>query len=236
VNEFEEPAVTVEAVVHRAYCLGAMIARCHLESYWSADDAEQCLKWGRINDRVVTWVEDERLAASLSPTERRLLNTSVGSWSSAELLDMSWRMESLGILGWALAVFEKIPPYDTQFDPVFEPFSPLGEAPGTLCARVRVRPPEQLAQAEEEAEKWHWRATQVRGYFAQPGARPARPVPRRAELIRSALGDDVKLFGKRYEALSAEQFSLANSIARERHYALEWIWNGEPWDEVTTDT
>lgn len=46
----------------------------------------------------------------------------------------------------------------------------------------------------------------------------------------------MSLYGKPYDALTFEEFSRARSIALERHRAINWIWDGKPWDEVTTDT
>lgn len=54
---------------------------------------------------------------------------------------------------------------------------------------------------------------------------------RRQAMIRGALEDDIRLFGKKYEALRFR----ASSRARDRHRAINWLWVGEPLDDVTID-
>ena len=46
-------------------------------------------------------------------------------------------------------------------------------------------------------------------------------------------------FGKAYRDLGPEEYAIATSIARERHFALNWLCGHAPgnrWDETPTDT
>lgn len=148
---------------------------------------------------------------------------------------MGWRTESAALLGWAVGVVASIQAYDkmTPYD-LIQPLADVSirERP------VRLRAPEELDRAQTEAEKWHWRARQVEGYFRDPSvdALTGKAAEKRKQTIRRALGETISLFGKRYEDLTFREWSIARSIASERHHALNWLWDGGPWDDVVTDT
>jgi hypothetical protein len=93
-------------------------------------------------------------------------------------------------------------------------------------------------QAHTAAEHWHWRARQVEAFFPDPSVDDiaGAAADKRKGHIRRLLGGTVLLFGRPYEELTFREFSVARSIALERHYALNWLWDGAPWDEVLTDT
>ena len=53
------------------------------------------------------------------------------------------------------------------------------------------------------------------------------------------IGDDFPAFGKPYRELTNEEFSIATSVATERHRALNWVSGRAPrnsWAETPTDT
>ena len=53
------------------------------------------------------------------------------------------------------------------------------------------------------------------------------------------IGNDFPAFNKAYRDLSAEEYSIANSIARERHRAFNWLCGlapGNRWTETPTET
>ena len=172
------------------------------------------------------------LAESASPSERTLARKPIGSWSPADRMNAGWNMESLCVMAWALRLIDVIPPFDTQFEELglLDSVNSLSKIEA-LKGRVALRSHADLDRFETEAERWHWRARQAEALFAH-----GEPSLRQRGLVGSAVGKDARLFGKPYEQLRFEEFSVARSIAMERHRAIRWIWDGEPWDEVTTDT
>ena len=215
------------------------MARLSLESGRAKADATVRAGFLEHSDDITRWLNASRSDRALSPEERELLRKKVGGWRPVDRRNVGWRAECLGVMGWALGLVDELPPYDTQFGSQLAPFGPSGEPPGSLRRHVALRSPRELAEAEAVADQWHWRAVQVQAWYRGPsetGDSPGEGSAARTIAIRRALGEEAQLFEKPYDQLSFEEFSLARSIAIERHYALNWIWNGEPWDEVTTDT
>jgi hypothetical protein len=71
--------------------------------------------------------------------------------------------------------------------------------------------------------------------------RAAGAAPRAAAggHIPAPIDEDFPAFGRAYRDLSPEQWSLANSIAVERHFALNWLCGharGNRWSATPTDT
>jgi hypothetical protein len=50
--------------------------------------------------------------------------------------------------------------------------------------------------------------------------------------IPAALAEDFPAFGKPYRELSAQEYSIATSIAMERHRALNWICGRAPGNQL----
>ncbi len=159
------------------------------------------------------------------------------------MVDASWRTECVGVLLWAGRRIESLARYDEQFEaePLFA--AAFGSGWGLRAAS-------ELDVALTDAERWHSRARRIEGFYGDDEenvgvvsssadavlrSRTSRP-PAIAAAMRVALGEKIEAFGKPYEGLTFIEFSKARSIARERHYALNWIWDTSEWDDVNTDT
>jgi hypothetical protein len=110
-----------------------------------------------------------------------------------------------------------------------------------------LRPSSELERAREIAELWHWRSRTRR--LQEEGRRPEAELdaivrqvaPRAADdgMIGPAISGDFPAFGKAYRDLTVEEWSSAQSIAMERHFAFNWLCGLAPdneWDETPTDT
>jgi hypothetical protein len=173
--------------------------------------------------------------------ELELLERQPSEWDEQEVVDAVWRGESLGTLAWALTLFESLPGYDRPFDHV-------AVAQTLRLDAARLRPLEEISTARDIARLWHWRARtallQEQGAVELPerwqtfDQLVAATAMRGYEqgLLPAPLRGDFPAFGKVYRQLDAEQRSLALSVAAERHYALNWLLDGDEWDDVVTDT
>ena len=156
------------------------------------------------------------------------------------VVDAVWRGEALGTLLWALALAE-LPDYDTPFD--------YDTLLGIEIRDARLRPAAEITQARDTARLWHWRARTTR---LQADSAVALPEPWQsfdqliaatamhgfeAGLLPAPLRGDFRAFDKVYRQLDTTQYSVAHSIAIERHRALNWLCGrGSAWDDVPTDT
>jgi hypothetical protein len=108
-------------------------------------------------------------------------------------------------------------------------------------------------KAREIAELWHWRSRtsqliqQGRLSYTQKTPQISKTLEEIIKLsvdegfknndIPKPLGNDFPVFGKAYRDLNEQEFSIATSIAMERHFALNWVSGySEDWDETPTDT
>jgi hypothetical protein len=180
--------------------------------------------------------------------ERRIFEVGPADIAERDRINVSWRAESLGCLAWCLGLVTELPPYDTQFDPdALLPLVPDGVADFARNARLRDR--DDLDDARELAELWHWRSRTRR--LQEEGYRPEPGQPELGDVIASAaahassdllfrpISNDFPAFGKAYRDLSGEEWAQAQSIAMERHFAFNWISGFAPsnnWEETPTDT
>jgi hypothetical protein len=173
-----------DAVVDRVLCvsvvamLGAVVAGVEDGTIDEAKAAEYAAESHR-------WLRRENLADALTNLERQLIAKPLADWSERDTIDAGWRSESAGVLLWALAVFDDIPPSDTRFE--------------SLPARVPLLAP-------------------IAGFRADAHLRSH-------EVIRSA------------RDLDAGEFTLANSIAGQRHIAFDWLCGyATDWGETPVGT
>lgn len=193
------------------------------------------------------------LQRALSATEKAFLDTTAATMSLRQQVNASWRAEALAVLAWALGALEALPRYDqgTDLDDLTD-FPPLDRE--AFVATAVLRPAEEIEQARDLAELWHWRSRTRQ--LIQDGP-PLEPHPDRPE-VRSyddivrmtarkaarhgdleAIDEDFGVLGKAYRELSDEEWSGVRSITMERHYTLNWLCGyapGNDWDETPTST
>ena len=156
------------------------------------------------------------------------------------VVDAVWRGEALGTLLWSLHLLE-LPPYDRPFD--------TDEVVNANAAAGELRDPDELELERDSARLWHWRARttelQQSGVIQLPARYSsfdqliAATAMRGHErgLLPAPLRGDFPAFATVYRELGPEQLATAESIAWERHRALEWLrGHGPSWDEVTLET
>jgi hypothetical protein len=156
------------------------------------------------------------------------------------VVDAVWQAEGLGVLLWALDRIG-LPPYDLAFD--------HDRLLAVALDGATLRPAEEIEHARQTARLWHWRARS--GTLHHEGRFPlperwksfdqlvAATAMRGHEqgLLPRPLRGDFPAFGTVYRELTSEQRAEAESIAWERHRALNWLCGlGSSWDEVPTDT
>lgn len=224
---------TPERVAQRALVVIALAWRAALEDGETAG-ADAQLAAGR------SWLEAQGLLTEMEEQEQTLLCAGVGSWSSRDRVDHSWGSEGAAVLGWALGLVE-LPPHDTQVDPqqVADALGLFAPKPRAL-AQPTLRAAQQLEWMGSRLLGLHWR---LRDFSLQPrqmdfakfcadnwfGGMDAAGI---------ALADgDLTVGGKPIHLSDARAVRAVESIAFERHRAINWLAGYEPlWSEVDTST
>jgi hypothetical protein len=124
--------------------------------WWT--DAEK-REFGRDANRTRDehWSSLGNLKKHLSPSELVFSRTTQDTMTEMQLINASWRVESLTSLLWALNVVGEIPPYDTQTSPdLLEPFRTMDA--DVFIKNAALRSMEDINNARDIAESWHWRS------------------------------------------------------------------------------
>lgn len=245
---------SARTVAYRSLCLGALLRRSGLEiSMTRLSELPEEIRVGwrseheGIHQRLREWLQEEKISNYFSSNEQQLIDAELGDWQQMDLINVTWRVESLGMMLWALDVVEA-PYYDTQFDPdtLLEPLDLLNPTIDFIW-QATLREPEIILQARDLAEMWHWRSrtTQLRKRGVTPPDGKSfddiiRTMAEKAYAegnIPEILDGDLPVFNKPYTQLTEDEYTAVTSIAMERHYAMNWICGySENWDSVPTDT
>jgi len=176
----------------------------------------------------------------LTKTLRGALVRLPGAQDDSAVVDAVWQAEGLGTLLWALGRME-LAPYDHAFD--------HDRLLATALDGATLRDAEEIELARRSAQLWHWRArtstlqadngTELPERWKSFDQLIAATAMRAHEqgLLPRPLRGDFPAFGTVYRELTPEQRSEAESIAWERHRALNWLCGqGRRWEDVPTDT
>jgi hypothetical protein len=234
---------TAEATTWRALALVSLLFRDNLERELG-DEARPRGVIEKLNTLLLEWMDRESVRAHLSRRERALVETPLGGWDERAIGDVSWRIEGVGSLLWAVGMVDEIPAYDRLFelDGVMPSLNVFQES-GPLIARVRLRPPDELDAHRDVAEVWHWRARTAelqRRSGLQPAPQNLQAALQRAVAagaFAAAADGDFPAFGKPYRDLTADELTTCGAISRERHHALDWLCGrSADWDDPTSAT
>jgi uncharacterized protein DUF4272 len=230
--ERDEPPTALR-VAWRALVLGAVAARAFLED--EPEEGREELRRGLLRR-----LEGLGLVPELERGERRVLETPAGELPRRQAVNASWRSEGMAVLAWALGVFE-LPAHDVSVDAgelIREKLGLLSEQPPPVLTAPRLRAPEELKRMERRLLAIHWR---LREFSLRPRAMDFREFSRTAwmgpfELEGIPLaGNDLAIGGKPIAEADPERVHKSQSIALERHQAINWLM-GQHWVYSLVDT
>lgn len=235
----------------RAYCLSALLVRNEYEMSMQNIESDPIFstKDTEILQSLNKWCTSEEIESSFSTSEHKLYKKKVGTWSRQEIINISWRNQSLGVLLWALSLYDEMVAYDDGFRLNENLFNRLGVLipMKEFSKRIKLRSIEEIRFQRDVAEHWHWRC---RTHEIIKSGRTSPENTSWNEIItRSAdtgysdktnpkpINGDFPVNGIAFKDLSEGNFAVIRSSIMERHYALNWLCGySKNWDEVSTDT
>ncbi len=149
---------TAREAADRAMVLYAFVRRGTIEHVLDDADADpgRLAQAERARAETDRWLAANDLEDALTETEARLLGAESGLWPPAAIVDAVWSREALGALLWALGHFERIPPYDTEFDQQDLDAAIVDSGSVDRFRAVsRLRDDDELLRALGEADAWH---------------------------------------------------------------------------------
>ena len=235
------------AVTRRMLCLAFVAARGATASDLR-DDPSVREEAEAFDAELRAWLSEQNLTADLERSERVFFEKPLDGLDEQDVINASWRTESVGVLLWALSVLDDLPPYDDEFDGIPD-IAPVLLPVDEVLGEVELRDPGEIERARDIAELWHWRSRTTQLIAEQAAGERrieqdldaiVRESARRASAagdIPAAIDEDFPAFGKPYRDLPPDEYARVTSIAMERHLALNWLCGlGPSWDETPTDT
>jgi len=195
-----------------------------------------------VHNRVIDWLSRLSLWDEVEPAEERILRAPFGALTTDEANESVWRSEGLVVLAWALNSFD-LPPHDQQIEPpaVAEAAYFLDDDAEEAIDAAKLRPLDQLKAYRELIYAIHSRLRD----FAQNGGRQdfAQWIEDKwlndlsLDPARLIINGDLAIDGKAISLADEEGFSICESIIRERHKAITWLYEGrESYSLTQADT
>jgi hypothetical protein len=187
----------------------------------------------------------------MTAKEVKFFSTHPLDLTQQQIVNASWRMESVMTLMWALGIIPELIPFDHQAKPDLMKQIPHENIPNFLIS-AKLLDEEIIEKNRSLAEFWHWRS-RTRRLIEEKRQFPAEIQKFKSydEIIRFSakaasekdglkiIDEDFAVSGKAYRDLTDAEWSEASSIAVERHFALNWLSGYAPencWDETPTET
>jgi hypothetical protein len=218
---------------------------------WSADEWNKFID--DVQNRDAQQIENLRqigLWDAMEDEEHTFMQARPTELTQQMLLDAHWLVESIVCLLWALGYITELSAYDQHVDPELTnklPTKPIK----FLLQDATLRTRESIEKQRDLAELWHWRSRTrhlqesgkafrlTKGMTIDKILQITSSKAAMDGVIASPIGEDFPAFRKAYRDLNDEEYSLATSIAMERHRAFNWLCGFAPsnhWAETPTDT
>lgn len=218
--------------------------------------AENLAKWTeleridfnqKVRNQFAPRIEQLRkrgLWGEMENSEIRFMEADALELAEQQLLEATWLSESVACLLWALEYVPEVPPYDQRANTELMKLE--------FNKSLILRPLEAIKKNRDLAELWHWRSRtrqlQESGHMPDVIAgglnidKVLQITSTKAAgggTFFAPINNDFPAFGKAYRDVSFAEFSLATSIALERHRAFNWLCGyapGNRWSDTPTET
>lgn len=233
-----------ERVAARAMVLGCIAVRGLMDLDASQLEEGATAKIETRRQQLVARISEAGLGVEFEPAEKDLLDTPVGGLSEQQQLNSTWRFEGLAVLAWALRL-RGMPAYDqvTETRPLIDALGIMADDPSVsqaILANPDLRPPDHVEILGEQIFAFHWR---MRDFSLRPVAMDFVEFGKTCwfgplDLSWAKLNHgDLELDGATISAAAPDTITSCNSIAQERHLAINWLrGQSEIYSETDTST
>jgi Domain of unknown function (DUF4272) len=227
------------------------ILRIAYEKWPESDQKQFRIKMQQAADGLSNSLRQLGLWEFMTDKEVKFFSTHPLDLTQQQIVNASWRVESVMTLMWALGIIPELIAFDQQAKPDLMKQIP-GENISSFLVNSKLLDGKRIEKSRSLAELWHWRS-RTRELIEQK-----RPFPTEIpqfksydEIVRftakaaneegsfQIIDEDFVAIGKAYRDLTDEEWSSIRSITFERHFALNWLCGYAPdnrWDETPTGT
>lgn len=228
-------------VARRALALYAMLMRINIEHSWgwgeeeiSEDEADV------MRDRLLTWLDDEGILSYTDELEMEIIEAEIGELTEWQIRDVSYRLEALGVLMWALERLEDLAAYDEGFLDE-EVLAELPNLEGTIddfLDYASLRAEDELLLERQVCELWGFRIKQIENEAGKLSDQTREKIARARKkgIVTQLAQDDLVAFGKPVHRLSEDEIEELRIVATERMKAFNWLFGlGDSWERTSGD-
>ena len=231
---------SAERVAARALSLLALSFRGLLEQDAGTPDEP---KAEELRQQLLAWViAVSPVADEMELDEMKLVSLPIGKGDPQAIVNAVWRAEGAQALLWALEV-RALPAHDAQEHPykVAKDVGVLGGHELYSLNDCTLRSEVELEWMAKRLLAIHWRFVEHRVYPGKPvdmAKIAQQPFVGGADLSGIAMVDgDLAIKGEAITLATLDAVGWGESIARERHQAINWLVSGgEVYSEVDTST
>lgn len=229
---------TLERVINRTLALTALAARATLEFDATQNDLPHPEEH-RI--RLLEWVAAMQIDEELEPDEWSVLQQPVTRLEQQDLINAMWRVEGLAVLAWALQL-HPLPPDDELIIPteIYQATGLFDEyARSTIYADAQLRSREELHDMQIHLLMLHWR---LRDFSLRPQAMDFVAFSKKCWIgsfdvsTFRLVASDLAIGADAISHADENAVCTAQSIAMERHLAINWLLEGDGHKYSETDT
>lgn len=227
----------------------------HLKRFMDERSAENwnplLAKLRNQNSQQIEQLRRIGLWNAMEDQERVFMEAEITEIPQQKFVEANWLCESIFCLYWALGYISEMLAYDQRADPKSLNKLPVTGSVKNLIQNAKLMPLELIEKERDLAELWHWRSrtrqllssgqafSLPQGLTIDKVLELASDEAAKNGIIPPPIKNDFPAFCRAYRDLTDEQYSLASSIAMERHRAFNWLCGFAPenrWSETPTDT
>ena len=237
IDEYADPEpVDAQRTIRRALVLAALSCRGSIEAGAGQPEAES------LRTRILDWIAFLNIDEELGSNEKRILQTHLGMLQQKDVIESTWVVEGLAILGWALNLID-LPKHDEKINPIVvtDSLCFLSEEAPDLFASARLRKKTELKAYREVAYAIHCR---LKDYAKN---KDRKEIVTRVEMAwidllridpdHFIVCGDLGIYDKEISDAEQERVQDCVWLTFERHRAIIWLLGGHPiYSETPVDT
>lgn len=214
-------------VARRALVMSAVVSRGSIDAGVGQAEAES------LPERILKWLEQLELEASIEPPEYDILHAPLGKLTDKQVIEATWSVEGLSIMSWALCQLD-LPRHDQQVDPyvVAESLRFLREDAAELIESEQQRSNVELEAYRELVYAIHCR---INAYARKKERADFTRWVEQAWLDMLAIDPaqlivdgDLSIDGMPIGDIKPDRLQSCGWVANERHRASIWLLGGYP--------
>lgn len=217
----------VQGSTHVAKCVYSMaLGQCYLACR-AMIDGDPDPEAQAMADRILAFTREAGIYETYEPAEIRLLQAPFGSLPRPERVALSWAVEGVAVMAWALGK-APLPPFDirTQGAPIGCALGLFEHGSPEFLQEAKLRSPAEIQMCALSYTVLSWRLAQYIENRARLDFAARLKEPDGPHMIVDGINlqdGDLAIDGMPIDQVDEDRLVEVCSIVRERHKAFRWL-------------